>query len=155
MDSLIQKETIHFIFLNNEEYNYQLILIKKEIYESMTQGNIAYLYNNKVLIDLDKVFFESYTLKSLTLGIENIHFYSSEKSSILSLTTDKSLDNNFILSFKNVELDLTFKYNVIDKSGECGLDLFPDIINGQFSCMKCEFYNPYFIFLYIQFPKIL
>ena len=46
-----------------------------------------------------------------------------------------------MISFRNENLDITFKYKVYNKTGKCDPDTIPDIINGEFTCKKCEYYN--------------
>jgi hypothetical protein len=126
-------------------------LIKKQELESLSKGEIAYYYNEYILINKNKNFFKTIysNLKPITSGIYNIYLSDHlQESTILHLYPYLEIKNNFTLLFKNEDLDLTFKYTVIDKSGECDIDTLPDIINGEFTCNKCEYYDPLNTFLH-------
>ena len=116
-------------------------LIKEEIYDSLSNGEITYLYDRFLLINNDEEFFSS-NLPSMTSGINYISLYSHSSTAIrLSFEIMDSFEDDFIITFKNEDLDITFKYKVYNKTGKCDPDTIPDIINGEFTCKKCEYYN--------------
>ena len=159
LQSLMKKERINFKLWNDEQYSFYLnskysrnnddspiqmnlfTLIKKEVYDSFSSGEIAYLYDRFLLINNDEEFFNS-NLRSMTSGINYISLYShSSTTTRLSLEIMDSFEDDSIISFRNEDLDITFKYKVYNKTGKCDPDTIPDIINGEFTCKKCEYYN--------------
>ena len=167
MQSLIKEEKIHFILWNDKEYIFNpshyyyedenneeisnnIILVKKEFLEIISRGDNAYLYDNYLLINQDNLFFNSFSINfySLTYGISSINYYNKinigEKTrniTVFSLFISDFIEDNFLLTFKEEESNIIFKYNVIIKTGECDPNSFPDIINGEFTCNKCENFN--------------
>ena len=70
-------------------------LIKKEIYDSLSNGEIAYLYDRFLLINNDEEFFSS-NLRSMTSGINYIYLYSHNSSATrLSLEIMDSFEDDF------------------------------------------------------------
>ena len=159
LQSLMKKERINFKLWNDEQYSFYLnskysrnnddspiqmnlfTLIKKEVYDSFSSGEIAYLYDRFLLINNDEEFFNS-NLRSMTSGINYIYLYSNSSTvTRLSLEITDSFEDDSIITFRNEDLDITFKYKVYNKTGKCDFDTIPDIINGEFTCKKCEYYN--------------
>jgi hypothetical protein len=172
----ILKEKINFILWNNEEYKFYPItyynyneekylnkftLLKKEEYDSLSNGKTAYLIQNNLLIDTDREFFSSYyySLKMLTPGIYDIYTNRDsfrQNSAFIYLSMDKDIiKGDFEFSFYNQDLDLTIKLNVINKTTECDYDILLDIINDKFTCNYSEYYDPEKIYAYegIEFQK--
>ena len=140
---LIKKERINFKLWNDEQYSFYLssrysrnnddspmqmnlfTLIKKEVYDSLSSGEIAYLYDRFLLINNDEEFFNS-NLRSMTSGINYISLYSHFSTATrLSLEIMDSFEDDSIISFRNEDLDITFKYKVYNKTGKCDPDTIP------------------------------